>query len=56
MRKRANDLGMKALLALNNEALRRADVDAARPDAKERMALGIYFYEGRDEGAPEEPR
>ncbi len=56
LRKRANELGMKTLLALNNEALRRADGDAERVDAKQRMALGIYFFEGPDEAASEKSR
>ena len=55
LRKRANALGMKTLLALNKEALRRADEDAARLDATQRMALGIYFYEGPDDASEESP-
>jgi hypothetical protein len=47
---------MTALLALNKEALKRADQDAGKADAHQRMALGLYYYEGPDEGAKQEPR
>lgn len=56
LRKRARELGMTALLTLNKEALKRADQDADKPDAHQRMALGLYYYEGPDEDAKQEPR
>ena len=56
LRKRARELGMTALLALNKDALKRADLDSGKPDAHQRMALGLYYYEGPDEGATQESR
>ena len=55
LRKRARELGMSALLTLNKEALKRADDDAGRDDANRRMALGLYYYDGPDVGADQEP-
>jgi hypothetical protein len=52
LRERARALGMDALLALNKEALARADADEGKPDATKRMALGLYYYEG-DDNTPE---
>lgn len=52
LRKRAREYAMTALVALNKDALKRADDDAGKAGADQRMALGIYYYEGPDEGAP----
>ena len=45
-------VGMETLLAMNREAMLKADQDAKEPDAKFRMTFGIYFYGTREE--PEE--
>lgn len=46
---RARELGMEALLTFNREALARADLDAGKPGADYRMALGLYYYQGPDD-------
>ncbi len=46
---RAREHGMKALLALNQDALERADADAGKPDATQRMAMGLYYFQGADD-------
>ena len=51
LRKRAREYAMTALVALNKDALKRADEDAGKSGADQRMALGIYYYDGPDEGA-----
>ncbi len=56
LRKRAREYAMTALVALNKDALKRADDDAGKAGADRRMALGIYYYDGPDEGAdPQKP-
>ncbi|MDX2223864.1 MAG: DUF6502 family protein [Rhodospirillaceae bacterium] len=52
---RARALGMDALLALNKDALARADGDDGKPDATQRMALGLYYYEGDDDAPERQP-
>lgn len=53
LRRRAREYAMTALVALNKDALKRADDDAGKAGADQRMALGIYYYEGPDDGVPE---
>lgn len=48
LRQRARDLGMDVLTAINKEALTRADADAGKTDATQRMSLGVYYFEGED--------
>lgn len=55
LRKRAREYAMTALVALNKDALKRADEDAGKAGADRRMALGIYYYDGLDEGATDKP-
>ncbi len=55
LRKKAREYGMTALVALNKDALKRADEDAGKAGADRRMALGIYYYDGADEGAADKP-
>ena len=55
LRKKAREYGMTALVALNKDALKRADEDAGKVGADRRMALGIYYYDGADEGAADKP-
>jgi len=50
LRQMAESLGMEALLALNREALKRANGDSGKPSADQRINFGVYFY-----AAPEEP-
>jgi Family of unknown function (DUF6502) len=45
----ARKAGMETLLAMNREAMQRADADAKDPDATFRMSFGIYFYSVRDD-------
>jgi len=45
----ARKTGMDTLLAMNREAMQKADEDANDPGAKFRMSFGIYFYSVRDE-------
>ena len=45
----ARKTGMDTLLAMNREAMQKADEDAQDPGAKFRMSFGIYFYSVRDE-------
>jgi len=54
LRERARTLGMDTLLAMNKEALARADGDAEKPNANQRMALGLYYFEGDDDKTPEQ--
>jgi hypothetical protein len=56
LRKRAREYAMTALVALNKDALKRADDDAGKPGADRRMALGIYYYDGPDEGTDPRPQ
>lgn len=51
---RARDLGTEALLTFNREALACADRDAGKPEARYRMALGLYYYQGPDDTHPPE--
>lgn len=51
LRKRAREYAMTALVTLNKDALKRADDDIGKAGADQRMALGIYYYDGPDEGA-----
>ncbi|MCB2106205.1 MAG: hypothetical protein KDE14_00835 [Rhodobacteraceae bacterium] len=53
LRERARALGMETLLTLNKEALTRADADESKPGATNRMALGMYYYDGPDLKTPE---
>ena len=50
LRKRAREYAMTALVALNKDALKRADDDLGKAGADQRMALGVYYYDGPDEG------
>ena len=50
LRKRAREYAMTALVALNKDALKRADDDVGKTGADQRMALGVYYYDGPDEG------
>jgi len=54
LRQRARVLGMETLLAVNKEALARADDDASKPGANKRMALGLYYFEDDDEKTSEQ--
>jgi hypothetical protein len=56
LRKRAREYAMTALVALNKDALKRADDDAGKPGADRRMALGIYYYDGADDAADPRPQ
>lgn len=53
LRARAAAYGMKALLALNRDALKCADADAGKPGADYRMSLGLYYYQGPDDSPPD---
>ncbi len=54
LRERSRALGMETLLAINKEALARADGDEGKADAHQRMALGLYYFEGDDDKTPEQ--
>jgi hypothetical protein len=49
--KQSQELGMKALLAVNKSALTAEQADASEPSPKQRMTFGVYFY---TEDAPTE--
>ena len=51
----SNELGMKALRAVNERALELKRRDAGRPHASRRMTLGVYFYQGSVEDHDENP-
>ena len=40
----AETVGMEALLAVNREALARAEADDGKPEATERMNFGLYYF------------
>lgn len=44
LRALVREKGMDLLLAVNKEALRLAERDEGRPDARERMSFGTYFF------------
>jgi hypothetical protein len=44
----AREIGVDALVRINREALRLADADEGKPDADQRMSVGLYFYRGPD--------
>ena len=51
----SDELGMKALRAVNERALQLKQRDADRPHASRRMTLGVYFYKGSVEDQNESP-
>ena len=54
LEKYARDVGGEALRQINREALRLADADENKPDADQRMSVGIYYYSGPDVGSDAE--
>ena len=54
LEKYARDVGGEALRQINREALRLADADEKKPDADQRMSVGIYYYSGPDVGSDAE--
>ncbi len=47
----SRDIGIDALRRINREALRLADADEGKPDADQRMSVGLYYFSGPDPGA-----
>lgn len=53
LKKLATDLGMRTIQEVNRLAVELDRLDAGRPDAKQRMNFGLYFYSGdRNESYP----
>lgn len=53
--RQSEELGMKALLAINQSALAAEQQDAPEPNARQRMTFGIYFYAAPSAPAPDAP-
>jgi hypothetical protein len=52
LRESAREHGMKALLAVNEDALKYADADENNPHAVHRIALGLYHYDDMTHASP----
>lgn len=46
----SREIGVDALRQINREALRLADADDGKPDADQRMSVGLYYFSGPDTG------